>query len=184
MDWDWAVIVAVATLVVAAVALLLILNEAGARKRERGLPIDPRPRWRALGPPSGGILSIEASNDGAAASSCCVVMQADAFLYTGNFSLGERQPWVPQTLEVLDTVERRVEAHSLFCVARNLDGLWWALAPQRVISGMPDSAVPLEVIRLLRQATGRTYACELAPDGTLTITPPSPSLQSSASPAS
>jgi hypothetical protein len=183
VDWDWDLIVAGATLIVAITAVVLILIEGGARKRQPGLPIDPRPLWRALGPPSGGILPIEASNSGAAASPCFVVMHVDASLYGGNFSLAEQQSWAPERLEIIDTAERKAGAHSVLCVARNPDGRWWALAPQHVIAGMPDSAVPFEVARLLRRATGRTYACALAPDGTLTITPPSPSLQPSASTA-
>lgn len=179
MDWDWTLIVAVATLLVAISVFILILVEADARRRGRGLPIDPRPRCRAAGPPSAGTLPIEASNGGAAASPCFVVMQVGEFLYAGTFSLGEQQSWAPQTLEVFDTVERTTEAHSVFYVARNLDGLWWALAPQRVISGMPDSAVPFEVVRLLRIATGRTYTCALEADRRLTITPPSPLRQPS-----
>lgn len=177
MGWDWTLIVAIATLVVAVLAVVLIAIESDARRRGKGLAIDPRPVWRVLAPPTGGILSIEASNTGAAASPCFVVMQVGEFLYAGNFTLGEQQSWAPHTLEVFDSVDRTSEATSLFCVARNLNGLWWALAPQRVIAGMPDSAVPFEVRSLLRRATGRVYTCALTAGGNLTITPPSPSPQ-------
>jgi hypothetical protein len=184
VDWDWDLIVALATLLVAASAVVLILIEAGARRRAQGLPIDPRPRWRAVGPPTAGVLPIEVSNTGAAATSCCVVMHVGEFLYAGNFPLAEQQSWAPQSLEVFDTVDRTAGANSLFCVARNLAGLWWAVAPQRVISAMPDSAVPFEVCRLLRKTTGRTYTCSLETDGKLAITPMSPSTRASVETAS
>jgi hypothetical protein len=180
VDWDWHLIVEVATLIVAVVAVVLLLIGADVRTRHQGLPTVPLPRWRVTGPPANGALPIEVCNDGAAGTACCAVMQVGEFLYAGNFRLGEQQAWAPQMLRAVDRLNDTTEANSLLCVARNVLGLWSAVAPNKEIQGMPSSSVPFEVARLLKRATGRSYVCAVAPDGEVTITAAQPILQPSA----
>ncbi len=142
------------------------------------------PPWRSPAAASpairrDGALPIEVCNNGAAAPACFVAMQAGQFLYTGSFRLGEQQAWAPQTLQVIDRLDDRTDANLLFFVAQNVHGLWSAVAPYRVIQGMPSSSVPFEVAKLLRRATGRRYLCAVTPDGRVTITSGSAGLQPS-----
>jgi hypothetical protein len=179
VDWDWHLIVEVATLIVAVIAVILLLVEEDVRRHSQGLPTMALPRCRVTGDATGGALPIEACNDGAAAPSCFVVMQAGEFLYAGSFRLGEQQAWAPQTLQVVDRLDDRTDANSLFFVAQNVHGLWSAVAPYKVIQGMPSSSVPFEVAKLLKRATGRKYRCAVTPDGRVTITSGSPGLKPS-----
>ena len=171
MDWDWHLIIELAILVVAVTGTTLIWAERTERRRERGLPAIPHPQWRVLDAPSGRTLRIEASNTGAPAARCCVVMQAGDSLYAGTFSLSERQPWAPQTLELFDVLDAGADPHSLLSVARNLDGMWSAIAPNKLIEVMSEATIPFEVVDILRRATGRKYACAVSSDGIVTITP-------------
>jgi hypothetical protein len=180
VDWDWHLIVEVATLVVAAIAVILLLVEEDVRRRRQGLPTMPLPHCRVTGDPTGDALPIEACNDGAAAPCCFVAMQAGKLLYAGSFRLGEQSAWAPQMLHVIDSLDDTTEANVLFSVARNVHGLWSAVAPYRVIQAMPSSSVPFEVVKLLKRATGRKYLCAVAPDGHVTITAGSPGLRPSA----
>jgi len=80
VDWDWLLIIEIAILVVAITGAALICAERTERRRGLGLPVIPHPQWRALDAGSGKTLRIEVSNTAAAASRCCVVMQADKSL--------------------------------------------------------------------------------------------------------
>jgi len=74
-------------------------------------------------------------------------MQAGKLLYAGSFRLGEQSAWAPQMLHVIDSLDDTTEANVLFSVARNVHGLWSAVAPYRVIQAMPSSSVPFEVVK-------------------------------------
>jgi hypothetical protein len=105
VDWDWPLIIEIAILVLAITGTTLIWAERTERRRDLGLPVVPHPQWRALAAGSGRTLRIEAANTGAAASRCCVVMQADKSLYAGTFSLSEQQSWSSHTLELFDVLD-------------------------------------------------------------------------------
>lgn len=183
MDWDWPLIIEIAILVVAITGTALIWAERTERRRDLGLLVMPHPQWRALDAGSGSTLRIEAANAGAAASRCCVVMQAGTSLYAGTFSLSEQQPWSAQTLELFDVLDDRAEPHSLLCVTRNLDGIWSMRAPNKYIDAISEQTVRFHVVEVLKRATGRKYACAVSSEGVVTITPAPSSLAASPRPA-
>lgn len=183
MDWDWPLIIEIAILVVAIIGTALIWAERTERRRDLGLPVMPHPQWQALDAGSGSTLRIEAANPGAAASRCCLVMQAGTSLYAGTFSLSEQQPWSAQTLERFDVLDDAAEPHSLLCVARNLDGIWSMRAPNKYIDAISEQTVRFHITDVLKRATGRKYACAVSSEGVVTITPTPSSLAASPRPA-
>ena len=166
MGWDWHLIIEVATLIVAATGTVVVLMERIERRRLRGLATQPVPRWRVLTGPDNGVLGIEVSNHGGAAPTCCVIVQVDDGLYAGNFSLADRQTWVPQTLTQFDTIpERSAAPYSLVCVVSDALGFWSASGPNVFREGLVIGEIPPTVSRLLRRATGRQYRCTLTAEG-------------------
>ena len=179
MDWDWHLIIEIAILVVALTGTALIWAERTERRRDLGLPAMPHPQWRVLDAGSGSTLQIEAANTGAAASRCCVVMQAGSSLYAGTFTLAEEQPWSPQTLELFDVLDSRADPHALLCAARNLDGIWSMRVPNKYIVPMSEQTLPFEIVDALKRATDRKYLCAVSPEGVVTIGPAPSSLKAS-----
>jgi nitrogen fixation-related uncharacterized protein len=176
VDWDWPLIIEIAILVVAVIGTALIWAERTERRRDLGLPVMPHPQWRVLDAGSGRTVRVEAANTGAAASRCCVVMQAGTSLYAGTFSLSEQQPWSSQTLELFDVLDDRADPHSLLCAARNLDGIWSMRAPNKYIGAISEQTLLFHVVDVLRRATGRKYTCAMSSEGVVTITPAPSSL--------
>ncbi|MFZ0180615.1 MAG: hypothetical protein WAL84_12215 [Candidatus Dormiibacterota bacterium] len=179
MDWDWPLIIEIAILVVAITGTTLIWAERTERRRGLGLPVMPHPQWRAVDVGSGSTLRIEAANSGAAASHCCVVMQAGTSLYAGTFSLAELQPWSAQTLERFDVLDHSADPQSLLCVARNPDGIWSMRAPNKYVDAISEQTVRFHIIDVLKRATGRKYACAVSSEGVVIITPAASSLAAS-----
>ncbi len=183
MDWDWRLIIEIAILVVAVIGTTMVWAERTERRRGLGLPLLPHPEWRPVDAGSGSTLRIEAANPGAAASRCCVVMQAGKSLYAGTFSLAEHQAWSSQTLERFDVLDNAADPHSLLCVARNLDGIWSMRAPYKYIGAISEPTVRFHIVDALKRATGRRYTCAVSSDGVVTIAPAPSNLAASPRPA-
>jgi hypothetical protein len=170
VDWDWHLIIEIATLVVAATGTLVVLMERIERRRLRGIATQPSPRWRVVTSPNNGVLGIEVSNEGGAAPVCCVIVQVDDGLYAGNFPLGDRQTWGPQTLTRFDTIpEKSAAPYSLAYAASDALGYWSASGPNLFREGLVVGEVPAAVSRILLRTTGRLYHCTFTAAGQLEV---------------
>lgn len=169
MAVDWTLIFAIATFVVASTGTLLIWLERQDRQRELRAGRSPRPHW-GFAVPDAGTLTAYVSNAGPGATTCCLIVQFDDGLYSGNFPMEAYEDGGRHVLHRIDTVGFSPGPNPVACVAHDHGGRWWVLDGDRS-DLLLEADVAMTLSSILRRTTNRVYECALSPDGSLSVHP-------------